>query len=44
MNPMIRRVVIGTESLQMLQDTLEPFLELERMATEDLDIIDTRRF
>jgi len=42
-NQYIDKVVIGTDSLQMLQDTLEPLIELDSLKTEDEAIIDLRR-
>jgi aryl-alcohol dehydrogenase-like predicted oxidoreductase len=44
MNPMIDRVVIGTQSLQMLQDTLEPFREIQNAEVTDIEILDPRRW
>jgi aryl-alcohol dehydrogenase-like predicted oxidoreductase len=44
MRPYIFKAVIGTESLQMLQDTLEPLIELDKLGIEDEEIIDCRRW
>ena len=43
-NQYIDKVVIGTESLQMLQDTLEPLVRLESLKSEDIEVIDPRRW
>ena len=43
-NQYIDKVIVGTESLGMLQDTLEPLIELENMNTDEVDIIDPRRW
>ena len=43
-NQFIDKVVIGTESLQMLQDTLEPLRELRDMKIDDEEIIDPRKW
>ncbi len=44
MNPMIDRAVIGTESLQMLQDTLEPFREMDEAEETDPYLLDPRKW
>lgn len=43
-NQRIDKVVVGTESLQMLQDTLEPLRELSSMKIEDENFIDMRKW
>ncbi len=44
MNPNIYKVVIGTDSLEQLKRTLEPFEKLRDARCDDLDVIDTRRW
>ena len=44
MNQYVDKAVIGTDSLGMLQDTLEPLRELRDMKIEDENIIDPRRW
>ena len=43
-NQYIDKVVVGTESLGMIQDTLEPLRELRDMKIEDEEIIDPRKW
>jgi aryl-alcohol dehydrogenase-like predicted oxidoreductase len=43
-NPCVHKVVVGTESLQMLQDTLEPLRDLQDGYIEDEEILDPRRW
>ena len=43
-NQYIDKVVVGTESLQMLQDTLEPLRELRDMKIDEEEVIDPRKW
>lgn len=44
MNPLIHKVIIGTDSLQMLQDTLGPFVRMDNAEIEEETVIDPRKW